>query len=105
MRRALELSARDDDWMYLTNHIDIAIDVLVDLGEERAAAVLTGAIETTFAATRFPSIANEGPSLAVRTANVARARAILGDAAYEEAYAKGAKMSKEQALSFVMDLL
>jgi predicted ATPase/class 3 adenylate cyclase len=102
LREALEESIRDDDWAYLTVSLDAAVDTFWYLGEARAAAVLSGAVETTLAPMRFPPIASRGPGLAVRTANLARARETLGDTGYEEARAEGAAMSRQDALAFAL---
>jgi hypothetical protein len=105
LREALEESIRDDDWSFLTVSLDAAVDISWYLGQAQAAAVLAGAVETALAPLRFPYIASAGPSLAVRTANLARVREALGDSLYEEAYAEGAAMSRQDALSFVLQHL
>jgi hypothetical protein len=49
---------------------------------------------------RFPDIASRGPGLALRTANLARARQELGESPYEQARAEGVAMSRQDALAF-----
>jgi len=105
LREAMALCTRDDDWYFMTGCLDAAVDMFCSLGEEEAAAVLAGAVETAFAAIRFPYIANAGPGLAARTANLAGARAALGDERYAQAYDKGATMSRHEAVPFVLDRL
>jgi predicted ATPase len=74
LKEALRESMRHDDWSMLTNSLDCAVDTFWYLGEARAAAILSGAVETTLAPLRWPYVASRGPGLAVRTANLARAR-------------------------------
>jgi hypothetical protein len=105
LRDALEESIQHDDWTYLTVSLDLAVDAFCYLGEAPAAAVLAGAVETTFAPMRFPYIATRGPGLAVRTANLARARETLGDDVYEQARAEGIAMSRQEALAFTIQHL
>jgi ATP/maltotriose-dependent transcriptional regulator MalT len=102
LREALEESIRGDDWSFLTNGLDAAVDIFCYLGEERTAVVLAGAVETSLAPLRWPYVACRGPGLAVRTANLARARETLGDTLYEQARAEGAAMSREDALAFTL---
>ena len=102
---ALEESIRNDDWAILTLSLDAAVDIFAYRGEARAAAVLAGAVETTLAPLRYPYISSRGPGLAVRTANLARARETLGDSAYEQARAEGAAMSPQDALAFTLEHL
>jgi ATP/maltotriose-dependent transcriptional regulator MalT len=105
LREALEESVRDDDWPSLTVSLDTAVDTFWYLGEARAAAVLAAAVETTLAPLRWPYVASCGPGLAVRTANLARARETLGDSLYDQAYAEGAAMSRQEALAFALQHL
>jgi ATP/maltotriose-dependent transcriptional regulator MalT len=102
LKEALQESTRHDDWPTLVHILDAAVDTFCYLGEARAAAVLTGAVETTLAPVRWPYVASRGPGLAVRTANLARARETLGDACYEQARAEGVAMSRQDALAFVL---
>jgi hypothetical protein len=102
---ALEESLRNDDWTFITLSLDAAVDVFSYRGEARAAAVLAGAVETTLAPLRFPYMSGRGPGLAVRTANLARAREELGDSCYEQARAEGVAMSREDALAFTLQHL
>jgi hypothetical protein len=102
LREALEESSRNDEWQQLTGSLDGAVDTFSYLGEVRVAAVLSGAIETTFAPLRWPYISSRGPGLAVRTDNLARARETLGDTSYEKARAEGVAMSREDALAFAL---
>jgi hypothetical protein len=103
LRDALEESVRDDDWILTTVSIDIAVDIFWYLGDARAAAVLAGAVQTT--QLRWPYVAIRGPGLAVRTANLARARETLGDTCYEQAWAEGVTMSRQDALAFALQHL
>jgi hypothetical protein len=48
------------------------------------------------------SVAIKGPALAMRTANLARARQKLGDNLYEQARAEGVAMSQQDALAFAL---
>jgi hypothetical protein len=105
LRDALEEALRNDDWTILAQSLDAAVDIFSYRGEARAAAVLAGAVETTLEALRFPYIASRGPGLAVRTANLARARQELGDSRYEEARAEGVAMSRQDALAFTLQHL
>jgi tetratricopeptide (TPR) repeat protein len=102
LKEALEESIRDDDWTFIAVSLDSAVDIFCYLGEARVAAVLAGAVETTLAPLRRPYIATRGPGLAVRTANLARARETLGDASFEQAHAEGVAMSREDALAFTL---
>jgi predicted ATPase len=86
---ALEESLRNDDWTILTASLDAAVDIFSYRGEAWAAAVLTGAVETTLAPLRLPYVAGRGPALAARTENLARARRDLGDSLYQQARAEG----------------
>jgi Short C-terminal domain len=56
---------------------------------------------TSYEPLRFPYISRTGSGLTVRSANLARARATLGDREYEEAHAEGAAMSRREALPFL----
>jgi hypothetical protein len=85
--------------------LDIAVDVFCYLGEARAAAVLAGAVETTLVALRWPYVAGRGPGLAVRVANLERARETLGEACYEQAWAQDISMSGQHALAFTLQHL
>jgi predicted ATPase/class 3 adenylate cyclase len=105
LRDALEESIRDDDWTLTTVSLDIAIDTFWYLGEARAAAVLAGAVQTILAPQRWPYVAIRGPGLAVRTANLAQARETLGDTCYEQAWAEGVTMSRQDALAFALQHL
>jgi len=105
LRDALDVSLRGDDWPFITLSLDTAVDIFSYRGEARAAAVLTGAIETTLAPLRLPYVAGRGPGLAVRTANLARARETLGDSCYEEARAQGVAMSRQDVLVFTLQHL
>jgi predicted ATPase/class 3 adenylate cyclase len=49
LAEALRESIRDDDWSFLTVSLDAAVDIFSYLGEARAAAVLSAAVETTLA--------------------------------------------------------
>ena len=102
LREALEESIQDERWGSIALSLDAAIDIFSSLGETRAAVVLAGAVETTLAPLRFPYVASRGTGLAVRTANLAQAREILGDTCYEEARAEGVSMSREDALAFAL---
>jgi predicted ATPase len=105
LREALEGSIRDESWAFITVGLDQAIDMFCYLGDARAAAVLAGAVETTFAPLRWPYISSRGPGLAVRTANLARVRETLGDASFEQARAEGVAMSRQDAVTFVLQHL
>jgi predicted ATPase len=105
LRDALEECVRNDDWTVLTVGLDAAVDVFSCQGEARAAAVLVGALETTLAPLRFPDVASHGPSVAVRTANLARAKQELGESCYEQARAEGVAMSRQDALEFALEYL
>jgi hypothetical protein len=105
LRNALEECVRNDDWAIITQSLDAAVDIFWYWGEARAAAVLTGAVETSLAPLRYPHIASRGPGLAVRTANLARARETLGDSCYQQARADGVAMSREDALAFTLQHL
>jgi hypothetical protein len=104
LKDAMEEALRDDDWVSLTQSLDTAVDIFAYRGEPRAAAVLTGAVETTLATLLrpFPDFSGRGSALAVRTANLARARQELGDSRYEQARAEGAAMSRQDALAFAL---
>jgi hypothetical protein len=102
LSRALEESVRDDDWTQITWGLDAAVDIFCYGDAALAAATVAGALETTLALFRWPYIANRGPGLAVRTANLARARETLGDIRYEQARAEGAAMTPKDALTFVL---
>jgi hypothetical protein len=101
LRDVVEESIRNDDWAMLAQSLDVAVDIFSCRGEARAAAVLAGAVETALPL-RFPDVASRGPGLAVRTANLARARQELGDSRYEQARAEGIAMSRQDALAFVL---
>jgi predicted ATPase len=105
LRDALHLSTRNDDWALLTIGLDVAVDIFWYRGEARTAAVLTGAVETTLALLRHPYVAVRGSGQAVRTANLAQARLELGDSLYEQAYAEGVAMSREDAVAFALQHL
>jgi len=105
LRDALEECLRNDDWTILTVGLDVAVDIFSYRGEARAAAVLAGAIETALAPLRQPDVAGRGPAVAVRTANLARARETLGDSCYEQARAEGVAMSRQDVLAFVLQHL
>jgi predicted ATPase/class 3 adenylate cyclase len=105
LREALEESIRDDDWSFLTVSLDAAVDIFWYLGQAQPAVVLAGAVESTFARMRFPYIANRGPGLAVRIANLERAEKALGKTRYEKARAEGAAMSRQDALAFALQQL
>jgi predicted ATPase len=105
LKEAVEESIRDDDWTLITQSLDTAVDIFSYLGEAQAAAVLTGAIETTLAPLRYPYTAGLGPGLAVRTANLARAQQQLGDSEFQQARAEGAAMSPQDALAFALQHL
>jgi hypothetical protein len=102
---ALEECLRNDDWTVLAQSLDDAVDIFSYRGEARTAAVLAGALETTLAPVRDPYVADRGPGLAVRTANLARARQELGDDGYEQARAEGVAMSPHDALVFTLQHL
>jgi ATP/maltotriose-dependent transcriptional regulator MalT len=118
LREAMEESIRSDDWVSLTQSIDVAVDVFSYRGDARAAAVLAGAVEATTGPSdigvrwdmatilrRFPDFSRRGRALAARTANLARARQELGDSRYEQARAEGVAMSREDALAFALQYL
>jgi hypothetical protein len=105
LKDALEESLRNDDWAIITQSLDAAVDIFSYRGEARAAAILAGAVETTLAPLRFPYIASRGPGLAVRTANLARARQELGHSRYQQARAAGVAMSRQDALAFTLEHL
>jgi predicted ATPase len=105
LKDALEDCFRTDDWTFITQCLDVAVDVFSYRGDARAAAVLAGAVETTMAPLRQPDAASRGPGLAVRTANLARARRQLGASGYEQARAEGVAMSRQDALAFTLQHL
>jgi predicted ATPase/class 3 adenylate cyclase len=105
LEQALEESRRDDDWNTLAGSLDAAVDTFYCLDDLQAAATLAGALDAAFAPLRWPYISSTGPGLAVRTANLERTRQTLGPALYEEAWAKGASMSWQDALAFALDRL
>ena len=82
--------------------LDAAVDTFCYLGETRVAAVLAGALDTALAPLRFPYVSGTGPGLAVRTANLARARETLGDGCYQQARAEGVAMNRQDALAFAL---
>jgi hypothetical protein len=102
LRDALEESIRDDSWAHITVSLDSAVDIFWYLGDARATVVLAGAVDTTMASLRWPYVASRGPGLAVRTANLARAREALGDSLYKQARAEGVAMSRQEALAFTL---
>jgi predicted ATPase len=102
LRDVLEESIRTDDWAMLAQSLDVAVDIFSCRNEARAAVVLAGTVETTLAPLRFPDSASRGPGLAVRTANLARARQAMGDSLYMQAHAEGVAMSREDALFFAL---
>jgi hypothetical protein len=91
-----------DDWATITQSLDATVDIFSYRGEARAAAAV---VETTLAPLRYPYTASRGPGLAVRTANLARAREELGDSLYPQARAEGAAMSRQDALAFTLQHL
>jgi predicted ATPase/class 3 adenylate cyclase len=97
----LEEALRDDGEAIITQGLDVAVDIFSYRGEARVAAVLAAAVETTMAPARWPHFSHHGPALALRTANLARARQELGDC-YEEAHAEGAAMTRQDALAFAL---
>jgi predicted ATPase len=105
LKDALEESVRNDDWILIAQSLDVAVDIFSYRGEAQAAAVLAGAVETALAPLRFPYTADRGPGLAVRTANLARARQQLGDNNYQQARAEGVAMSAQDALAFALQRL
>jgi predicted ATPase len=108
LKDALEECVRDDDSAViaqLAQSLDDAVDIFSYRGEARAAAVLAGAVETNLAPLRDPYVALRGPGLAVRTANLARAREELGDSLYEQSRAEGTAMSPQDALAFALQHL
>jgi hypothetical protein len=105
LRQGLEVCVRDDAWIYITACLDSGVDTLCHLGASREAAVLAGAVDTAFAPIRFPHVGSAGRALEVRTENLTRVRGALGDAQYEQAYAEGAAMSREQTVALVLGLL
>jgi predicted ATPase len=105
LREALEEAIRDDSWAQIATGLDTAVDTFWYLDEARAAAVLAGAVDTTLAPLRWPHVASRGPGLAVRNANLARARQELGDSRYEQARAEGGAMSRQEALAFALQHL
>jgi predicted ATPase len=105
LRDALEEALRNDDWIVLAQGLDAAVDIFSNRAEARSAAVLAGAVESTLASLRYPYTSSHGPGLAVRTANLARARRELGDSRYEQARAEGVAMSRQDALAFALQHL
>ena len=105
LREALALSSKAAEWLTVTGCLDVGVDVFAYLDEPEVAAALAGAVEHVFAELRFPYVATAGPGLAVREANLAKARATLGDAAYEAAYARGAAMTREHVIALTLDHL
>jgi predicted ATPase len=104
LRDSLEEAIRQDLWGLISVSLDVAVDVFSYRGEARAAAVVDGVFETTLAPMR-PSLSHRGQGLAVRTANLARARRQLGDSEYQQARAEGAAMSPQDALAFTLQHL
>jgi hypothetical protein len=102
LKEALDQALRDDEGALLARSLDVAVDIFSYRGEARAAAVLAGVVETTLAPHRFPDVASRGPALAVRSANLARARQTLGESGYQQARAEGAAMSRQDALAFAL---
>jgi predicted ATPase len=105
LKDALEECVRNDDFSLIAQSLDVAVDIFSYRGETQAAAVLVGAVETSLAPLLHPYIASRGPGLAVRTANLARARHQLGDSLYEQARAAGVAMSPQDALAFALQHL
>jgi hypothetical protein len=106
LKDAIEESLRNDDWVSLTQSLDVAVDIFSYRGDARAAAVLAGAVESTLTTVlhRFPDFSRRGPALAARTANLAQARHELGDL-YQQAFDDGVAMSREDALAFALQHL
>jgi predicted ATPase len=102
LKDVLEEALRDDGDAIITQGLDVAVDVFSYRGKARAAVVLAAAVETTLAPQRWPDFSCRGPALALRTANLARARQELGDGRYEQARAEGVAMSREDALAFAL---
>jgi predicted ATPase/class 3 adenylate cyclase len=105
LREALGEAIRDESWADITVSLDVAVDIFCYVGQALPAAVLAGAVEIALAPLRWPYIASRGPGLAVRTANLARVREALGDSVYEQAYAEGVAMSRQDALAFALQHL
>jgi ATP/maltotriose-dependent transcriptional regulator MalT len=102
LKDVLDEALREDEQYIIAMSLDVAVDVFSCRGEARSAAVLAAAVETTLAPQRFPDFSYRGPALAVRTANLARARQELGDSHYEEARGEGVAMSREDAVAFAL---
>jgi hypothetical protein len=107
LKETMEMSLRNDDWFSLTQSLDVAVNVFSYRGNAQAAAVLSGAVETTLATLlqSSPDFSRRGHALAARTANLDRARQELGDSRYEQARAEGTAMSQEGALAFALQHL
>jgi hypothetical protein len=88
LKDVLDEALRDDEEYVMAMSLDVAVDILSYRGESRAAAALAAAVETTLDPQRFPDFSHRGPALALRTANLARARQELGDSPYEQARAE-----------------
>jgi predicted ATPase len=104
LKAAMEESIRNDDWVSLAQSLDVAVDLFSSRGDAREAVVLAGAIETNLAGLLhgFSDYSRRGTALAVRTANLTRARQELGDSLYEQARAEGGAMSRQDALGFAL---
>jgi predicted ATPase len=102
LKEALDQALRDDEGAVFVRSLDVAVDVFSYRGDAWAAAVLAGVVETSLAPHRWPDVASRGPALALRSANLARARQELGDSRYAQARAEGAAMSRQDALAFAL---
>ena len=100
LREGIEWSERTKDRANLAHFLEALAEVASSRGEAERSALLLGAAEGSLREVGAAVYNFYQPDPSLRQRAIAEARAVLGDAAFEEARERGREMSFEQAIEY-----
>jgi tetratricopeptide (TPR) repeat protein len=102
LEEAIGLSKQVGDRVMLAQFLEALAVVISSRGEAKRSALLLGAAEGLLQEVGAPGYNFHDLGSPLRERAIAEARAILGDAAFEEAWARGRGMGFEQAVEYAL---
>jgi hypothetical protein len=99
----IELSGRTEDWANSAHFLQALSAVEAFRGKAERSGVLIGAAEGSLWEVGAPVYNFYRPDPSFGERGVAEARAALGEAAFEEAWARGREMTFEQAVEYALE--
>jgi DNA-binding CsgD family transcriptional regulator len=103
-RDALRLGRGGFDAYTVANALLVVVQIYLSLGEGSSAAVVCGALSGIWPGLGAPPLEDSGPGVAPdELLHEVRTRELVGEEAYAVAFARGQRMTAEEAVSFVLD--